>query len=167
MGRTTSGVTGMRFREDDELLSMGVIPADSDEDELYVFTVTDEGYAKRTPVSEYRVQGRGGLGIKTMRLSDERGGLIGGMIVTEGDEVISIKHSGQIIRSAVTDVSVTSRDTMGVKFVNTGGKDPVVAITLSPESEDEEHAEETADAVDGSETGEEHVSEPDSEALDS
>lgn len=167
MGRTTSGVTGMRFREGDELLSMGVIPADSDEDELYVFTVTDEGYAKRTPVSEYRVQGRGGLGIKTMRLSDERGGLIGGMIVTEGDEVISIKHSGQIIRSAVADVSVTSRDTMGVKFVNTGGKDPVVAITLSPESEDEEHAEETADAVDGSETGEEHVSEPDSEALDS
>ena len=102
-----------------------------------------------------------------MRLSDERGGLIGGMIVTEGDEVISIKHSGQIIRSAVTDVSVTSRDTMGVKFVNTGGKDPVVAITLSPESEDEEHAEESADAVDGAETGEEHVSEPDSEALDS
>lgn len=167
MGRTTSGVTGMRFREGDELLSMGVIPADSDEDELYVFTVTDEGYAKRTPVSEYRVQGRGGLGIKTMRLSDERGGLIGGMIVTEGDEVISIKHSGQIIRSAVTDVSVTSRDTMGVKFVNTGGKDPVVAITLSPESEDEEHAEETADAARGAETGEEHVSEPDSEALDS
>lgn len=167
MGRTTSGVTGMRFRDDDELLSMGVIPADSDEDELYVFTVTDEGYAKRTPVSEYRVQGRGGLGIKTMRLSDERGGLIGGMIVTEGDEVISIKHSGQIIRSAVTDVSVTSRDTMGVKFVNTGGKDPVVAITLSPESEDEEHAEETADAVDGAETGEDHVSEPDPEALDS
>lgn len=167
MGRTTSGVTGMRFREGDELLSMGVIPADSDEDELYVFTVTDEGYAKRTPVSEYRVQGRGGLGIKTMRLSDERGGLIGGMIVTEGDEVISIKHSGQIIRSAVTDVSVTSRDTMGVKFVNTGGKDPVVAITLSPESEDEEHAEETADAVDGAETGEDHVSEPDPEALDS
>lgn len=167
MGRTTSGVTGMRFREGDELLSMGVIPADSDEDELYVFTVTDEGYAKRTPVSEYRVQGRGGLGIKTMRLSDERGGLIGGMIVTEGDEVISIKHSGQIIRSAVTDVSVTSRDTMGVKFVNTGGKDPVVAITLSPESEDEEHAEETADAVDVAETGEEHVSEPDFEALDS
>lgn len=167
MGRTTSGVTGMRFREGDELLSMGVIPADSDEDGLYVFTVTDEGYAKRTPVSEYRVQGRGGLGIKTMRLSDERGGLIGGMIVTEGDEVISIKHSGQIIRSAVTDVSVTSRDTMGVKFVNTGGKDPVVAITLSPESEDEEHAEETADVVDGAETGEDHVSEPDPEALDS
>ena len=145
MGRTTSGVTGMRFRGDDELLSMGIIPSDAEEDELFVFTVTDEGYAKRTPISEYRLQGRGGLGIKTMRLNNERGALIGGMIVSERDEVISIKTSGQVIRSSVSDVSVTSRDTMGVKFVNTGGKDPVVAIALNPDSEDEDDSLEAGD----------------------
>lgn len=145
MGRTTSGVTGMRFRGDDELLSMGIIPSDAEEDELFVFTVTDEGYAKRTPISEYRLQGRGGLGIKTMRLNNERGALIGGMIVSERDEVISIKTSGQVIRSSVSDVSVTSRDTMGVKFVNTGGKDPVVAIALNPDSEDEDDSLEVGD----------------------
>lgn len=143
MGRTTSGVTGMRFRAGDELLSMAVIPHGSDEDEQFVFTVTDEGFAKRTTVSEYRLQGRGGLGIKTMRLNDERGGLIGGLVVTEGDEVLSIKESGQVIRSAVSDVSVTGRDTMGVRFVATKGTDPVVAIALNPE-----HSAEAEDEAD-------------------
>lgn len=135
MGRATSGVTGMRFRDGDELLSMAVLGGDADLGGRYVFTVTDGGFAKRTDVAEYRQQGRGGLGIKAMRLSDGRGSLVGGLIVADGDEVISIKQSGQVVRSAVADVPVKGRDTMGVKFVGLRGEDVVAAIARYPESE--------------------------------
>ena len=124
MGRATSGVTGMKFRRGDELLSMSVIRAGSSEDERYVFTVTDGGFAKRTQVSEYRQQGRGGLGIKAMKLNEDRGSLVGGLVVTDNDEVIAIKASGQITRSAVAEVPVKGRDTMGVKFVGVGTATP-------------------------------------------
>ena len=134
MGRATSGVTGMRFRDGDELLSMAVLGGDDDLDGRFVFTVTDGGFAKRTTVGEYRQQGRGGLGIKAMRLSDGRGSLVGGLIVGDGDEVISIKQSGQVVRSAVADVPVKGRDTMGVKFVGVRGDDAVAAIALYPEA---------------------------------
>lgn len=141
MGRATSGVTGMRFREmggeDDELLSMAVLPAGGEEDTRFVFTVTEGGFAKRTRVSEYRRQGRGGLGIKAMKLVDDRGSLVGGIIVDENDEVIAIKQSGQITRSAVNEVPVKGRDTMGVKFVGVRGEDSVTVIALYPESDNE------------------------------
>jgi DNA gyrase subunit A len=138
MGRATSGVTGMKFRPSDELLSMSIIQAGA-EDERFVFTVTDGGFAKRTHVQEYRQQGRGGLGIKAMKLNEDRGSLVGGLVVTDNDEVIAIKASGQITRSAVAEVPVKGRDTMGVRFVGVGDSDSVVVIALNPET--------TADAV--------------------
>ena len=138
MGRATSGVTGMKFRHGDALLSMSVIGADMPEDDRFVFTVTDGGFAKRTAVSEYRQQGRGGLGIKAMKLNEDRGSLVGGLVVQESDEVIAIKTSGQIIRSAVSDVAAKGRDTMGVKFVAVAGDDAVSVIALNPESSTEE-----------------------------
>lgn len=145
MGRATSGVTGMKFRGDDALLSMSVIGADLDEDNRFVFTVTDGGFAKRTVVSEYRQQGRGGLGIKAMKLNEDRGSLVGGLVVTEADEVIAIKTSGQITRSAVAEVPTKGRDTMGVKFVSVTGDDAVSVIALNPESSADD---EDGDAVD-------------------
>ena len=134
MGRATSGVTGMKFRPGDELLSMAVIGSDMDTDNRYVFTVTDGGFAKRTAVSEYRMQGRGGLGIKAMKLNDDRGALVGGLVVTEEDEVLAIKQSGQVIRAAVADVPSKGRDTMGVKFVGLTNGDAVSVIALYPEA---------------------------------
>jgi DNA gyrase subunit A len=134
MGRATSGVTGMKFRPGDELLSMSVIRAGVETDERYVFTVTDGGFAKRTHVFEYRQQGRGGLGIKAMKLNEDRGSLVGGLVVTDNDEVIAIKASGQITRSAVAEVPVKGRDTMGVRFVGVGENDSVVVIALNPET---------------------------------
>ncbi|MFZ1283236.1 MAG: DNA gyrase subunit A [Propionicimonas sp.] len=134
MGRATSGVTGMRFRGADALLSMSVIGADMEEDDRYVFTVTDGGFAKRTVVAEYRQQGRGGLGIKAMKLNEDRGSLVGGLVVSESDEVIAIKVSGQITRSAVVEVPAKGRDTMGVKFVGVAEDDAVAVIALNPES---------------------------------
>ncbi|WP_130866553.1 DNA gyrase subunit A [Acidipropionibacterium timonense] len=138
MGRATSGVTGMKFREGDELLSMSIIGADMPEDDRFVFTVTDGGFAKRTAVSEYRRQGRGGLGIKAMALNEERGSLVGGLVVQESDEVIAIKTSGQITRSQVAEVPVKGRSTMGVKFVSVRGDDAVSIIALNPERDEED-----------------------------
>ena len=134
MGRATSGVTGMKFRPGDELLSMSVIRAGVEADERFVFTVTDGGFAKRTHVFEYRQQGRGGLGIKAMKLNQDRGSLVGGLVVTDNDEVIAIKASGQITRSAVAEVPVKGRDTMGVRFVGVAENDSVVVIALNPET---------------------------------
>ncbi|MDR0435212.1 MAG: DNA gyrase subunit A [Propionibacteriaceae bacterium] len=138
MGRATSGVKGMEFRSGDALLAMSVIPAGMAEDDTYVFTVTDGGYAKRSAVSEYRTQGRGGLGIKAMKLNDDRGHLVGALVVNDTDEVMAIRESGQITRSSVLEVPVKGRDTMGVKFVDVKGTDAVKAIALNPESQDEE-----------------------------
>ena len=161
MGRATSGVTGMKFRNGDELLSMSVIEAGSAEDQRYVFTVTDGGFGKRTAVSEYRQQGRGGLGIKAMKLNEDRGSLVGGLIVTDNDEVIAIKASGQITRSAVSEVPVKGRDTMGVKFVGVGDSDPVVVIALNPETTAEAAVlAEEAPSDPAEESGTDSISEP-------
>jgi DNA gyrase subunit A len=150
MGRATSGVTGMKFRSGDELLSMSVVKANDDADEQtrYVFTVTDGGWAKRTDVSEYRLQGRGGLGIKAMKLADARGSLVGAMVVTAGDEVMAIRASGQVTRSVAGDVPAKGRDTMGVKFVTVGASDSVVAIARNTEREVDELVEELVAASD-------------------
>ena len=151
MGRATSGVVGMKFRDGDELLSMSVIDNDLPEDSWYVFTVTDRGYGKRTPVSAYRVQGRGGLGIKAMKLSDARGELTGGLICQESDEIIAIKHSGQITRSGVSEVEVYGRDTMGVRFVGVDESDAVSLIAVNPEASVVDDADEDSveDAAEG------------------
>jgi DNA gyrase subunit A len=148
MGRATSGVTGMKFRPGDELLSMAVIRAGSEEDAQYVFTVTDAGYAKRTEVSQYRQQGRGGLGIKAVKLNDERGSLVGALIVVDTDQVLAIKSSGQVVRSRVDSVPVKGRDTMGVKFAGVGDSDAVVAIALNTDlTVSDEEADEAADGA--------------------
>jgi DNA gyrase subunit A len=118
-------------------LSLSVIRAGEDDSDRSVFTVTDGGFAKRTRVSEYREQGRGGLGIKAMKLNEDRGSLVGGLVVTDNDEVIAIKASGQITRSAVSEVPVKGRDTMGVKFVGVADDDSVVVIALNPEAADD------------------------------
>ncbi len=138
MGRNTSGVTGMRFKGDDELLAMQIIYHDWPEDDLFLFTVTDEGFGKRTVVSEYREQNRGGYGVRAMKLVKKRGKLAGAIVVREEDEVMSMKASGQITRSAVSEVPARGRDTMGVKFVHVNGDDELVAVTINPEADDSE-----------------------------
>ena len=145
MGRPTSGVTGMRFRAGDELLSMSVILAETvaSGEPHYVFTVTDGGFAKKTDVQQYRRQGRGGLGIKAARLSDERGQLVAGLVVNDGDEVLAVRESGQVTRSAVAGVLPKGRDTMGLTFAKADG-DPVVAIARNAERDVlEDEAEDT------------------------
>ncbi|WSS24420.1 DNA gyrase subunit A [Streptomyces sp. NBC_01190] len=132
MGRATSGVKGMSFREGDELLSMNVVRAGT-----FVFTATDGGYAKRTRVDEYRVQGRGGLGIKAAKIVEDRGSLVGALVVEETDEILAITLSGGVIRTRVNEVRETGRDTMGVQLINLGKRDAVVGIARNAEAEDD------------------------------
>jgi DNA gyrase subunit A len=153
MGRATSGVKGMSFREDDELLSMSVIRPGT-----FVFTATDGGYAKRTKVDEYRVQGRGGLGIKAAKIVEDRGSLVGALVVEESDEILAITLSGGVIRTRVAEVRETGRDTMGVQLINLSKKDAVVGIARNAEGAVEDEADEAEDgAVDGVDEGVEGV----------
>ncbi|TNM38441.1 DNA gyrase subunit A [Nocardioides albidus] len=146
MGRATSGVTGMKFRDGDAVLSMTVIRAadaaleESDENVQYVFTITDGGYAKRSRISEYKIQGRGGLGVKAMKLeNEERGSLVGAFIVVDGDEVLSITQSGQVVRSPINDdFRPTGRSTQGVKFVSPKKGDAVAVVARSVEAKEAE-----------------------------
>jgi len=136
-GRATSGVKGMSFRDNDELLAADVLaaPAEDAEDtgEAYSFVVTEGGYAKRTLVSEYRVQGRGGFGIKVAKLQEERGDLVGALLVGDADEVLVIMESGKVMRSPVAEVPAKGRDTMGVIFAKPGKNDRIIGIARNVE----------------------------------
>ena len=150
MGRDTGGVRGMDFRRGDELLSMDVIKA-GDTEGCYVFTVTDGGFAKRSKVEDYRVQGRNGLGTKAAAIPEERGSLVGALIVGDDDEVMCIRASGSVTRSRVAEVNVTGRVTMGVRFVKLDEGDAVVAVARNEPEEAEataETAEPSADTAD-------------------
>jgi DNA gyrase subunit A len=141
MGRATSGVTGMKFRSGDHLLAMDVVEAGAEPD---VFVVFENGLAKRTPVGQYRLQGRGGLGIKVAKISEKGGDLVGALIVTDGDEVLVVMEKGKIVRSRVDEVRTTGRDTSGVKFAAPDAGDAIIAVAKNPErglGDDEDDAE--------------------------
>ena len=117
MGRSTSGVIGMKFREGDELLTMSRI--NSQDSNLLVFTATDGGYGKKTPLDEYRLQGRGGIGIKAAKIDeDSRGVLVSALVLREEDEVLAITSAGTVMRTPASQVRQTGRDSMGVRLVN-------------------------------------------------
>ena len=128
MGRSTSGVIGMHFRDEDQLLSASVVT-----DSGYVFVVTEGGYAKRTSVDQYRVQNRGGLGIKVAKLAEARGDLAGALIVDDEDEVLVVLASGKVVRSSVAEVPAKGRDTMGVVFARFAEDDRIIAIARNSE----------------------------------
>jgi DNA gyrase subunit A len=128
MGRSTSGVIGMKFRNKDQLLTMAAITEVSTQ--KYVLTATDGGFAKRTPLEEYRPQGRGGIGVKAAKIDEgSRGVLVGAMIVEASDEILAITSGGVVIRTACLEIRETSRDTLGVRLVNLDEGISVVSIT--------------------------------------
>ncbi|MFM6974695.1 MAG: DNA gyrase C-terminal beta-propeller domain-containing protein, partial [Agromyces sp.] len=149
MGRSTSGNIGMKFRDGDSLLSASVIPATAEGDDpdgasasdRYVFVVTEGGYAKRTAVEAYRLQNRGGIGIKVAKLSEDRGDLAGGLIVAESDEVLVVLASGKVVRSNVSEVPAKGRDTMGVVFAKFAEDDRILAIARNTERNLEDDAD--------------------------
>jgi DNA gyrase subunit A len=144
MGRATSGVIGMRFRGDDELLAMDVVDLGS-----YVVTVTDGGFAKRTPVAEWAAKGRGILGVRAMRLVEERGGLVGAVVCAVEDDIYAVASDGIVIRTRVEELRASSRDTMGVRLMNLGDDRTLVAVARAVERDDEDDDAEAVDAADG------------------
>ena len=148
MGRSATGVIGMKFRSGDELLTMSTIRSG---DELltmstirsgdgkstnYVLTATDGGFGKRTTLDEYRSQGRGGIGVKAAKVDeDSRGGLVGALIVSEKDEILVITSGGVVMRTPVKEVRETGRDTLGVRLVNLDQGTHVVSLAKVSDDE--------------------------------
>ena len=159
MGRSTSGVTGMKFRDGDELISANVVTEGS-----YVFVVTEGGYAKRTSVDEYRVQGRNGFGIKVAKLVEDRGALVGGLIVDEEDEVLVVMSSGKVVRSNVNEVPAKGRDTMGVIFAKPGEGDSIIGVARNQDRQLDDSDDENTENTEASESSEAPGSDNEGEA---
>ncbi|HYZ09848.1 MAG TPA: DNA gyrase subunit A [Pseudonocardiaceae bacterium] len=128
MGRATSGVFGMRFNSGDELLSIGVVRAGR-----FVLVATGGGYAKRTPIDDYPVQGRGGKGVLTLQFDRRRGTLVGALIVELDDELYAITSSGGVIRTTAKEVRKAGRQTKGVRLMNLGEGTTLVAVARNAE----------------------------------
>jgi DNA gyrase subunit A len=127
MGRNTSGVRGIMLEPRDEVVSMEVLTGAP-----HILSVTESGFGKRTPVDEYRLQTRGGKGIKLCRVSPKTGFVCGAKQVDENDEVMIITKSGKTIRTEVAGISKMGRDTMGVKLMDTGDDD-IIAFAVIKE----------------------------------
>jgi DNA gyrase subunit A len=158
MGRATSGVIGMRFNEGDELLGMYVVGDGED-----VLVATDGGYAKRTPADQYPLRNRGGLGVITARIVEDRGGLVGALMVRPEDEVFAITSAGGVIRTRAGEVKQSGRQTMGVRLMNLASGDSVVALARNAEAAVEVTVDEPVDEV----AVEAPVDEPVDEVVDS
>src|SRR5215211_6862709 len=134
MGRDTSGVKGMNVSgKDNRVLAMDIARNDTE-----LFVVTENGYGKRTPVSEYPVKGRGTKGVLTIKLTEKKGGLTGALIVGEHQDLLFISQNGMVQRTSVSGISQMGRSTQGVKVMNIKDDDRVSAVALVVESEDGE-----------------------------
>ena len=135
MGRATAGVKGMRFRGDDQLLAMTTVKEDD-----FLLVATSGGYGKRTPISEYNPQGRGGMGVMTFKYTPKRGKLIGALAVEEDDQIFAITSAGGVIRTEVNQIRPSSRATMGVRLVDLAEGNELLAIDVNVEDEGEQEA---------------------------
>ena len=132
MGRATEGVRGMALREDDEVIAVTIAHNDAD-----LLVVTENGYGKRTRVDEYPVKGRGGLGIKTVQLTESKGQLAGARVVRDGYQVMLISTGGTVIRMTVEDVKRLGRSTQGVIIMRLREGERVSALAPVVESSDD------------------------------
>jgi DNA gyrase subunit A len=145
MGRDASGVQGMRMRAGDEVISINIAQDDSD-----LLVVTENGYGKRTRVSEYPIKGRGGMGVKTIQLTEKKGSLAGARVVRDGYQVMLISTGGTVIRMPVEDVKRLGRSTQGVIVMRLRGDERVSALAPVVDSDDDQTADTTdAPAPDG------------------
>jgi len=153
MGRDTKGVIGMRFREGDSLLSMDVVRPGQ-----HVVTITDGGFAKRTLEDEWTARSRGILGVRAMKINEKRGSLVAAMVCDSDDQIFAIASNGVVIRTAVSELRPSGRDTMGVTMMRLGDEDSVVAVARSGEKAEDEESDEL-DELEGSESVEDVTTE--------
>ncbi|MEU6579947.1 DNA gyrase subunit A [Nocardia sp. NPDC046763] len=141
MGRATSGVQGMRFNADDELLSLNVV---RDAEGIYLLVATAGGYSKRTAIDEYTAQGRGGKGVLTIQYDQKRGNLVGALIVNDDDELYAITSGGGVIRTTARQVRKAGRQTKGVRLMNLGEGDILLAIARNADEPDQVAEDDTS-----------------------
>jgi len=135
MGRSTSGVIGMKFRTGDNLLTMARVNSEQSTNS-FVFTATDGGYGKKTPIDEYRLQGRGGIGIKAAKIDENsRGSLVSALVLRDEDEILAITSAGTVMRTPAAEVRQTGRDSMGVRLVNLDDGVSLLSVTKNGEDE--------------------------------
>jgi DNA gyrase subunit A len=137
MGRTATEVKGISIdHEKDEVIGMEVLEEDSD-----ILIVTKNGYGKRTPAEEYRIQGRGGKGIKTCNITDKNGDLVAMKAVTGEEDLMIITTGGVIIRMAVNDISTMGRNTQGVRLIRLNESDNEFVSTVAKVEKEEENGD--------------------------
>ena len=153
MGRTATGVKGISLGEDDEVIGMGILEGEED-----ILVVTENGYGKRTPAGDYRVQTRGGKGLITCNITEKNGPIVALKPVSIDDDLMIISVSGVIIRTEVSGISVTGRNTQGVKVirVNEGEKVATVARVMKEEDEEDSIEEDSIEeeSIEDGESGE-------------
>ncbi len=159
MGRTAKGVTGIKFEGDDNLVSMTVLAQDKqqqeeDAEELTLLTICENGYGKRTLISEYRAQNRAGKGLIDIQTEGRNGPVIEALAVTSQSGLMLITSSGKIIRTSAKDISIIGRNTRGVRLINLVEGEKVVAVAPAPldtnetDGEGAPEVEETSTPVD-------------------
>ncbi|MES9886859.1 MAG: DNA gyrase subunit A [Candidatus Sedimenticola sp. 6PFRAG1] len=148
MGRTACGVRGVRLDEGQQVISLIIA-----EEDRTVLTVTENGYGKRTPVDQFPIKGRGGMGVISVKTSDRNGAQVGAVLVEESDEIMLITNGGTLVRTRVDDVSVMGRGTQGVTMIRLSKNEKLVGIERI-ESLDEEGDESEEESVEA-DTGEE------------
>ena len=146
MGRATSGVLGMRFNEGDELLAISVVAEDK-----FLLVATEGGYAKRTPIDSYPVQGRGGKGVLTIQYDEKRGRLVAALIVDVDDELYAITSTGGVIRTAAEQVRKAGRQTKGVRLINLGERTTLLAVARNADEPSDVGNGEDTEAVEAGE----------------
>lgn len=174
LGRTATGVRAIKLRGDDEVVGMAIVM-----DGGTLLTVTDKGRGRRSPVSDYRLQSRGGFGIRNYRVDDVKGNVCGVRLVDDEDDIILISSDGIIIRIRVSDINVMSRYGSGVRVMRIGGDERLVTFARADREEEEEVAaveapdeeelkreEELAKAEEAETTDQDDDSEPDDDLKD-
>lgn len=136
MGRTARGVRGIKMADGHTVNAM--IICNSDDEESAVLTLTENGYGKRTLLSEYNVQGRGGQGVISIQTSERNGNAIGAVLVEEHDEAMLITNGGTLVRTRVAEVSVIGRNTQGVKVIGVSKGEQLITVEKVAESDEDE-----------------------------
>jgi DNA gyrase subunit A len=143
MGRTARGVRGIRLSGDQQIISL-IIPAVDG----YVLTASERGFGKRTPVTEFPVKGRGTQGVIAMQSSDRNGGVVGGVQIFAGDELMLISDLGTLVRTPGDEVSIQGRNTQGVRLINLRDDEKLVSVARIAEQDDDDAAPEDAESAD-------------------
>ncbi len=153
MGRTATGVRGIRLEEDQRVVSL-IVPREYEDQDAAVLTVTENGYGKRTPLTEYPAKSRATKGVVSIKVSERNGSVVGAMEVIDGNEIMLISNKGTLVRTRVNEVSTVGRNTQGVRLIRTGDDEKVVGLQRIDEiDEDEELIEGEVVADNGEEDG--------------